>query len=930
LAQTIQGKQYNWRLSDKPIGSGDAGEVYAVTCTEQPELVGVMKKPARIATGGTIQRQAGQIAREGLALARLEGLPKCKAHPPQLVDQAPDFTQGTANFFIVSETAVGEDLSTMLIQSRQTGKPFPRRVIITVLDALFDLFARAHRVGVLWNDVKLEHIYWHNSTGGVSVIDWGNAQFLSEPNEQRRVLPRWEDYRQMVDTLGGFLLQTAPELYEDLGWSEFQGEELDLLKISILARRIAYQQEVIALRVMEYQSLIRVVLSSDPSLTGLQDIQSYQKILEQIGAPWESTAVLEYGKKLVEQLIDSGDNQSAIRATTIIWDLFDNNLDLSWHLLREYFRNTDILSHPSLGKLTRETLNETWSQVLWTLVSIARELQSVGWWDQLIPVLRQKSLGLISPPPIQICQSILEWQEAKTEKDQANSEKLRQILQEWRIRGEDLKESPFDYELLDLVHEYEDLPRKLNQELKRGFAAGEEAIRELLQVWVNMNWDAIQKAFRRLIGWDPDRWGVLRLDEAVIEFQSWLYRLYQGPPAGEEISTYLSRMLDSRPPVEKLLGSPPWLHALLEMLDQIDRGVYLADYQAGIQTWCPWLLGLETIHDKESKLLTPDDSAINKVLEHFVQHLKNWTDLDAGVEGIRQIAPSYYSVCKHLMDGFQSIFHLNANLVEIIANCTEPQHQSLQESCETLQILGKWRQAVDEQNLDLALEILNESPKEKWRILKHAFKTTIAWNSQIQPLLKTICGHSIKNSSQISEDTTILLNTVKELCSEIHRKWNLLYKDGLHQQFLEAVEESTENARNDFFAWRNEMEHTTDPVTSLLYHSWLTRVRGISDQFLRLVQHVHQARISFSMLTNENEVPLAVQIRAADNLLDHLTALEAILVDEESERRFPEWHAIYRTISETSDVEKRRDLVLSADHNHPLYAWLVQSVLAKT
>ncbi len=178
MAKSVQGEKYTWHMGDDPIGSGDAGEVYTATCVQEPEITGVLKKPARIATGGTIQRQAKQIAQESLALQRLDGLPRGKAHPPRLIDQAPDFTQGTANFFIISETAAGKTMADLMAESRQTGKPFPRRVIITVLDALFDLFSRAHKAGVLWNDVKLEHIYWHNPTGQIGVIDWGNALFL--------------------------------------------------------------------------------------------------------------------------------------------------------------------------------------------------------------------------------------------------------------------------------------------------------------------------------------------------------------------------------------------------------------------------------------------------------------------------------------------------------------------------------------------------------------------------------------------------------------------------------------------------------------------------------------------------------------------------------------------------------------------------------
>ena len=115
---------YKWQLSDTPIGSGDAGEVYAATCIEQPNLHGVMKTPGRIATTGTIQRQAGQIAQERRALARLNGLPRGKVHPPRLLDEAQAYTQGTANYFIISETAPGENFASMLARSRQMGKSF--------------------------------------------------------------------------------------------------------------------------------------------------------------------------------------------------------------------------------------------------------------------------------------------------------------------------------------------------------------------------------------------------------------------------------------------------------------------------------------------------------------------------------------------------------------------------------------------------------------------------------------------------------------------------------------------------------------------------------------------------------------------------------------------------------------------------------------
>ena len=511
MARTVQGITHTWQVSDNPIGSGDAGEVYPVVCLDQPDLTGVMKKPARIATAGTIQRQAGQIAQEGLALGRLDGLPNSKARPPRLLDHAPDFTHGTANYFIISETAIGEDLDTILSQTRKIGKPFPRRVIMTVLDALFDMFSRAHKAGVLWTDVKLEHIYWHNPTGQVRVIDWGNALFLDSDAQHAR--PRWEDYQQMIETLGNFLQRSAPELYVDLGWEEFQGQTLDSTRVSILARRITYQQQVIALQVMEYQSLIRVVISAEPSLEGLRKINGYKQILEKIGAPWEEVDVLEYCQSLLETALAEGNLQSCVSATTLVWEIFDDSLDLPWHLMREYCRHTDILTHSAFASLGKNTLKTNWTGALWAASTIACQSQDPVWWDRLIPVMRQKALGTATPPPIQTCRTLLKWAQDNQEKDLVH--KLDRILLGWRHKGTDPAESPFDYGLLEIIRQEENLPPRLRSQIKQSFTPGDEAIRELVKVWTNANWDALPKAFQRIISWDPDRWGILQLSIQV-------------------------------------------------------------------------------------------------------------------------------------------------------------------------------------------------------------------------------------------------------------------------------------------------------------------------------------------------------------------------------------------------------------------------------
>lgn len=926
MARTVQGKTNTWRLGDKPIGSGDAGEVFTAACVDQPEITGVLKKPARIATGGTLQRQAGQIAQEGLALARLNGLPDCKAHPPRLLDQALDFTSGTADFFIVSEVASGENLAEMLNQSRIHNRPFPRRVIITVLDSLFDLFARAHRVGILWNDVKLDHIYWHNASGDVTVIDWGNAVFLEEQSEgHRRILPRWEDYRQLVDTLGNFLQQNAPELFDDLGWYEFLGQELNLTSVSVLARRIAYQKEVIALSVMEYQALIQVVLATEPSSTGLKNIHSYQKKLEQIGAPWFSPEVLGYARRLVEIQLAQGDHSGAVRTTTVVWDLFGESLALPWYLVREYFQQTDLLTHPKLSGLIKFTFAEQWPEVLWTLALIGRDLGVFPGWDRLVPVIRQEALATVSPTPYQIGKSVLSW--ASAEGDPDRIDQLQRIMKGWRQKGDNLKSSPFEYELLDLARSDSSLPRQIQSVLKRTFSIGEEAIQELLLAWVKPDWNNLPKTLRRLLSWDPDRWGILRLAEILDEVQAWIQQMSAGPQGQETIRAFTDSMLATVPPVDRLLGNAEWFNAMIQSLKAIHQGAPVRDFLPAVRTWYPWLLSYTNISETKVDIHKPNAREVKAVLNQFVQHLKTWSDIDSGLTLVRNGAPDDFPFCKCLADGFQSVIALTTNLERLEQECSNLPNSNLTEPCKVLMGLISWRRLIFNGNFDEALDILSDFSSQGWRISIHAGEETLAWKDEINPILKGLIGFDIPSNG--NAEPGLPLTTAARAVQDIKFRWDSIYDSGLHQRLLEILEESIDTARVAFFQWRHEMETHPDRIKYLLYHSQLVRIRALSDILLKLSLHIHKARISQASLGNGNKVPFEIQLKYAENLLDHLSAIEEILVLTEEKRRFPTWRRSFQTVQAAETMDLKKVLALDLASDHPLYSWLVQSLLAK-
>ncbi len=927
MARSLKGKEYTWRLSDSPIGSGDAGEVFAVVCLEQPDLTGMMKKPAKIATGGTIQRQAGQIAQECLALTRLDGLPTGKAHPPRLLDEAPTFTRGTANYFIVSETAQGENLADMLADYRMQDKPFPRRVIITVLDALFDLFSRAHRAGVLWNDVKLDHIYWHNATGGVSVIDWGNALFLDREGDSRqRTPPRWEDYQQMVDTLGGFLQHNAPELYADLGWDEFEGKALDPVQISVLARRIAYQQQVMALNVMEYQSLIRYGLKENPSLMGLETIKQFQQRLEQIGAPWYQEQVLDYAETLIRSALSHKAAKNAVRALSLTFDLFGENLSLPWHLTREYFRVPEILTHHALESLVRHTFSENWSHALWSLILIAHESSSPGWWTKIMPVLRQQALGNPSPPPLQISRTLHTWVKSQGSELAAQTQMLDTICQNWRTKGTNLEASPFDFEVFDLMEAIPHLPPSIRRDLKISHALGEDAIRTLFTAWHNAQWDALPEALRKIITWDPDRWGILRVAGALNDFRGWLQALEEGPFGDERTDVFLQDLFESKPDISALLGTPPWLKSLETSLDNFLHGAPISNFRDDFDKWCPWLSQYKDLPSAVQPAPALDNNELEKALSHFTQHLQSWVDPDAGLNLVREKTPQFFPYCKNLITGFHQLLSLNLDQNDFGLIDQKPPNDTLKPCADALQTGFDWRIQIGNSAISKALAILKNPRTPNWQILNHMEQQTAHWQTIILPALKAFAQLLPYQEQGIPNQDSEAITLIASSITVIRQTWHKIEQTGFHSQILEDLDTTASLIHSTFLEWRTSYEHSDDRVAYLLYHSQLEEIRLVANVFLRLAEHSRQAKLSFAKLENANEQPFDLQIRTMQTLLNHLSVIEGQLIPDTDDHRIPKWQEALENIRATESTKARQERVLSLSDNHPLYRWLLQAV----
>ena len=251
--ETIQGQQRSWNLVKK-LGEGDAGEVYLVDSIldNQPAI---LKRPRKGTFFSDTLRQASQIKTEG---SILRGLPRA-AFPgqgiflsiPALIDQSgPDYPLGEKTFIII-EQAHGLDLKLLsqvtrfgpasihslpadletafFVQQWSQLQEFPAPLLVRILLGVLNLLETIHSTeirnekgthsGVIWNDVKPDHLYWDPSSVRLTVIDWGNSQFLERDSVTRdRQYSAMDDFHQFIQELGSFISEVNPDLFTRLEW----------------------------------------------------------------------------------------------------------------------------------------------------------------------------------------------------------------------------------------------------------------------------------------------------------------------------------------------------------------------------------------------------------------------------------------------------------------------------------------------------------------------------------------------------------------------------------------------------------------------------------------------------------------------------------------------------------------------------------------
>lgn len=648
----LPGSSSAWIALEK-VGEGDAGEVYRVESLVEHRPA-ILKRPRANALSYEIRRQSDQIRREGLILQFLGDLwPQDNAgtvRTPTLLDQSKGGREFSgAHFIIIAEAegvslsdlarAVGRGLSPnelaarpnaqrMLLERIQESGVLPVAVIYACLHAILTVFETIHEAkgeagepffGLLWNDVKIDHVFWNPENGRVTIIDWGNTILLEADGASRnRRHSRADDWRQFIEEMGRFLQQNAPDLAKTLEWPETSVQP-DALTATIqrLKKRIVAGHQKNAGLLKELQEtqaqLTQPGLDADQRLAELQPLQV--RILDMGRLP-DLEAALRLVTSAAESLASRQD-WLALRELCGWAQKLPGANPAAWKLTGNLARHIGGLPNPGMfASIIQAALQADWAEALWRMLNgLGAEAEPEGW-HELIRELRSQPDGKEEPPrplltlrraalSVQSAAQALEDRLARNpdpetaaalEENQAYLERMRKVIYNW-VQIEPLPPySDLSYDEVRLI--LDEVERFTPYDLRSQMVRPQEQVHAVLDAWDHREFQAAGRGLRILLMVDPDRRRLLRAEKAIRAAPDWLMRLRVGPAQGEALREFVTNLEFEGRELHNQVGPAGWLDGLLDGLKLMRRGTWPGDLllaQPALMADMPWLQRFERL-----------------------------------------------------------------------------------------------------------------------------------------------------------------------------------------------------------------------------------------------------------------------------------------------------------------------------------------------
>jgi serine/threonine protein kinase len=661
LGEIVSGQLHGWSIKAK-LGEGDAGEVFLVESLAGGDQA-ILKRPRKSAFSSEIIRQANQIQSEGRLLQAMKGVgitsQDITVRTPIFIDSSKPGTEFSERFFIIIEKAPGINLLEMANQLRGAKVNLPpafnqstntreiiflqaildqqsipdyllARVCLAVLD-LFDFihhypvnFAGQEAEGIIWNDVKPEHLFWEPDSCLLTVIDWGNGKLLTSGGiTQDRRFSVMDDFSQYLQGLGSFLEQINPGLYSSLDWPSDPSQAGQVIhSVSILKQKLlslfAHENSRLQLQRNLEETLVQ---SGNPSFETWDELEKCQNQIKSMGELPDWVGAEKLAVQMAAGFVHKGDRNRlediCQKASSIPgvnparWEIVKKIIHLNlWPTLFELAGQQALLS----------AIEQDWPGTLWFLRLAAGEVHTREWWPNLCDQVRQAQpeIGKNSLTPLVTINRLIYTLQSRVMKktpvmvneifllENENTtptapdvENLVDILKNtiarrWVEAEPDPPNSGLEYneieEQLDWIGSIEpagkeDLARVLNQPIA--------LVNFVLDCWGRREFETARRGLRKLFLWDPDRQRVFLADLAIAKAASWLANIQNGPEGDESLLEFIARNELRGREMRNQVGAATWLDQCLGALNKLRKGGSPADILLefpSLRSELPWLL----------------------------------------------------------------------------------------------------------------------------------------------------------------------------------------------------------------------------------------------------------------------------------------------------------------------------------------------------
>jgi serine/threonine protein kinase len=637
------GQRQSWSLLEK-LGEGDAGEVYLVESLLENKAA-ILKRPHRSAFSSDILRQAGQIKTEGQLLRALHNIfPPGDGflHAPVLLDQSRSGQEFGEQLFIIIEKAQGFDLKSLnrlalfgqvsevavegvpasqvrFLERLASQKRLPSLLLLRALSGVLEMFERAHRYeingdgvrhfGIVWNDVKPEHLFWDPAAAKLTVIDWGNGQFLDAEGRARDLrCSRGDDLAQFVEEMGRFLAEAHPGLYEALEWPVVDSptDDLSTLLLELKSRLDASLAiEAQALRAARRKEADLASIST-PSARHLTDLDEVQLRILDFGELPDGKAALNLHVHFVQRLAAAQDLPAfthLCRRAAALPEAPAEKWGILIDLSDEAAKAGELAQEAYLRALGHGVVDD-WPSALWNLLPVVVDDTLPAWWDEIARRARvfyfqlepESGLPYVAVSRLFFTfQSTVLNQREKHSREPASREAgdaLRQldhytdlarmmdeeIVKKWKEVEPAPPNSGLEYTGLDeLLQEIENLLPDAAQGLRIALTQPAAQAGLVIDAWRRKDFEAARRGLRNLLLWDPHRRRVWMAERALMAAPRWLLKVRQGARGDEPFQEYLTEVQLSGREFRNQVGSAPWLDSILEALKQLRNGARPAD-----------------------------------------------------------------------------------------------------------------------------------------------------------------------------------------------------------------------------------------------------------------------------------------------------------------------------------------------------------------